>query len=224
MIGQKIKFILSNPHKWHRWIRDFFLDIRHGYRFLGGPISNADFSRGWCSSTSTDYNALNIMFSEIHIRECDVLVDVGCGKGRVFNWILNRGLKNKLIGIEVRPDIAKFTRKRLCEYQQVKILTKDIIDGIFPTDGTIFYLFDPFSEWIVKSFSNQITESIKQGYFSDKDRPLIIYYNCCHLNVFEENPIWNVKRLGNITSMNLPAAIIEPKVIQINKGDIHVSK
>ena len=35
----------------------------------------------------------------IIVNSDDVLVDVGCGKGRFFNWALSKGYKNKIIGI-----------------------------------------------------------------------------------------------------------------------------
>jgi hypothetical protein len=214
---QNIKHVLRNPDRWSRWVKDFVLDVRFGKRYLGRAILNEDQSRGWCNTTSTDYEALAIMFSKISVRKDDVIVDVGCGKGRVFNWLLSRHIKNRLIGIEVHPEVAQFTRKRLRSYLQIEIRTGNILENeIFPSNGTIFYLFNPFSEIVIRKFADKIEEKIKQGVFVHKNRPLIIYYNCCHLNIFEGNPIWNIKKCGHITTMNLPAAIIEPSAINLS--------
>jgi len=39
-------------------------------------------------TASTDYAALPFIFTRDTVLETDVLVDIGCGKGRVINWWL----------------------------------------------------------------------------------------------------------------------------------------
>jgi precorrin-6B methylase 2 len=59
------------------------------------------------------------------IEPNDVLVDVGCGKGRVTNWWLSQGLRNRMVGIELDPDVASATEKRLRRFSNVTILNED---------------------------------------------------------------------------------------------------
>lgn len=208
----KIKHTLIHPERWVRWLKYFFLDIKFGKKYLGKIIFNQNETQGYVHTASSDYDALNIIFSKIDIKENDVIVDVGCGKGRVFNWILKQGYKNQLIGIEVDPFISNFTRQRLANYPQVQILTAAIENKILPAIGTIFYMFHPFGESLVLSFANELIDNIQQGTYAKSNRPLIIYYNSKHLNVFEENPFWKISKLGSISFMGLPCAIIEPNV------------
>ncbi|OGT36273.1 MAG: hypothetical protein A3F11_04940 [Gammaproteobacteria bacterium RIFCSPHIGHO2_12_FULL_37_14] len=211
MIIKKINHCLRNPSRWKRWIQDFILDMKFGSQFLGKDVYNANLQLGRSPSTNSDYEALSALFSNITILEDDVIVDIGCGKGRVFNFLLCLGLNNKLIGVDVDPKMVEFTKKRLRKYTQIDIHLCDVETDAIPDEGTIFYLFNPFSENIVKEFSRKLIDKISRGNFnSNKDRPLIIYYNSCYLNVFENNNFWKITKLHNISSMNLSAAIICP--------------
>ena len=198
-----------------RAIRYVAWDIKYGSWYLGAKLINigkGDSSKGWHGAQSSDYDALSKMFAEISIRKEDVIVDVGCGRGRLFNYLLSQGIKNKLIGIEVDPAIAEFTRQRLRKHKQVEIVVADVEnDNALLSSGTIFYLFNPFTDRIVQKFADHLAEKIKKGDFNKNDRPIIVYYNCSsRLYIFEANPLWKVKMLGSVSHTTLQAAIIEP--------------
>ena len=206
-IASKIIYVLFSPKKFSYWLRTFFLDIKYG-AYLGKRTSNGNYARGWWGSLNSNYDDLAEMFSQIAIRDNDIIVDVGCGKGRVFNFLLHRGYKNKLIGIEVDPVIAEATKKRLHKHPQIKIVIDAIEnEGVLPLEGTIFYLANPFSELIVQNFADQLARKVKHGQYKILDRPLIVYYYCYYIDVFEANPLWDVKRLDT----QFPAAIVYPR-------------
>lgn len=204
---KRIFLFIFHPERWIEWVQALILDLKYG-KYLGGRVSNGNAGRGWFGSQNSSYKSLSIIFDQIPIKEDDIIVDVGCGKGRVFNWFLNRGFKNKLIGIEVDVDIATLTRERLRKQKQINILIGAVEDGILPDEGTIFYLGNPFSEKIVKNFADQLEKKIKQGNYHKKDRPIIVYNHCSRLHVFEENPFWTIDKLGFLTYRKVPAAII----------------
>ncbi len=79
-----------------------------------------------------------------------MLVDIGCGKGRVINFWLHQGLTNRLIGLELDPDVATAAQQRLAPYRNVQIIVGDAIENL-PTDGTLFYLYNPFERPIVEA-------------------------------------------------------------------------
>lgn len=186
-------------------------DFRYGGKFLMGKCFKGNDIKGWHGSQNSDYCALEKIFSEIVIKEDDVIVDVGCGKGRLFNWLLTKKIKNKLIGIEVDTFTAEFTQQRLGKFPQIEILIADVEKGEIPIAGTIFYLFNPFGDRIVKKFADLLAERVKIGFYKDGARPIIIYYNCHRrLAIFLENPIWKIRNLGIVSHTGLDAAIIEP--------------
>jgi SAM-dependent methyltransferase len=94
---------------------------------------------------SSAYAQLRTLFdpARVPIRSNDVLVDIGCGRGRVINFWLKQGYRNRLFGIELDESIARLTRERLRSYRNVTILSGDALE-LLPAEATLFYLFNPF--------------------------------------------------------------------------------
>jgi SAM-dependent methyltransferase len=170
--------------------RDFFLDRRYG-GWCGGvlrtPFPELQSSR----TQSTHYLQLMRLFHEVPIRESDVLVDVGCGKGRVINYWLHVGCKNQIVGIELNERVADWTRERLRRYPNVAIITGDVLDHI-PNDATLFFLYHPFGERVMERFKSALRQTVRTG-----QDLRVIYYNCIHRNIFDDDPEWNVQDLTN---------------------------
>lgn len=214
---EKIKIIflylikgLYRPKRVLQVIKNAILDFKYGGKYLGVTLANEDKINGYVNTGSSEYAWLKQLFSHFDIRREDVIIDAGCGKGRVLNWFLNQGIENKLIGVEVYPEIASFTRNRLKKYHQVEILTGCIgeDEGLID-NGSIFYLYHPFRERLMSVFSEQLFKKIKMGHYPSGDRPIIVYHNYVYLDVFEKNPIWKIKKLGVIGGHE--SAIICPR-------------
>src|SRR5262245_7544268 len=112
--------------------------------WCGGTKASPHAHQGAYFTLSTDYPQLKIVFrsDRVPITADDVLVDVGCGKGRVINYWLMSGHRNRMVGIEIDDDIARLPRRRLRRYPNVSILTGDAV-ALLPADGTKFYLWNP---------------------------------------------------------------------------------
>ncbi len=168
-----------------RLLRNVFLDFRYG-AFLGGARKTRYAHLGIADTASTDYAAFPFIFGDA-IQNFDVLVDIGCGKGRVINWWLNRGLRNEMIGIELDETIAKKTRRRLQRYKNVKIICGDALDHL-PENGTLFYLYNPFNKPWVAALKARL-----EVLFTHRAARMIFYYNCVHVDVFKNDPNWIVE-------------------------------
>jgi hypothetical protein len=73
------------------WIaRTLATDLRYG-AILSGNVGTRYRQAGAYNVVNTPYAVLPQIFAG-RIGRDDVLVDVGCGKGRVINWWLSRGL------------------------------------------------------------------------------------------------------------------------------------
>ena len=189
-----------------RLIKNIFLDIRYGGKFLGGTIKTKFAALGAKNTSNSDYGTLNYIFADI-VKPNDVLVDVGCGKGRVINFWLSKRYENNIIGLELDNRVANFTKKRLKPYKKVSIISGDAIKNL-PSEGTIFYLYNPFDEGNMIRFRERIWEI-----FSGSGSITIVYYNCIHLNVFENDSRWVIKEIKN-------DYLIKPTVIiQINSDE-----
>jgi hypothetical protein len=171
-----------------RLVRNACLDLRYG-RFLGGTTKTPYAHLGVEDTASTDYAVLPFIFTKDIVQESDVLVDIGCGKGRVINWWLSRGLANRLVGIELDEAVAQKTKRRLRRYTNVEIICGDALARL-PEDGTLFYLFNPFTEpWVLR-----LKEQLEL-LFAKRRGITVFYYNCVFGHVFRNDPHWVVEEI-----------------------------
>lgn len=148
------------------------LDFTNAGVFLGGSIEPE--LKGVYHVESTDYTVLAEIFKEIKIKREDVLVDIGCGKGRVVYWWLKKGLKNKLVGIEINNKVALQTAKRLKAFINAIICSGNALEAL-PPDGTIFYLCNPCEPFLFEEILDRI-------YLLDTLNKTVIYYNFPYFN------------------------------------------
>jgi SAM-dependent methyltransferase len=191
-------------HRWIAWfywmqiiktrcglesVRNFLID-RHFGGSCGGAYPTRFADSGARGTSSVDYYQLPKLFHEqngVVIRPSDVLLDVGCGKGRVINWWLGRGLRNKMIGIELDERFAAPTAERLRKYSNVSIVCGNALEHI-PPDGTLFFLFNPFTAPVVEAFKDRVIEVCGE----DGD-VTIVYSFCVHADIFRNDPRWVVE-------------------------------
>ncbi len=158
-------------------VRSAVRDLRHG-ALLGGTTRTRFAHLGAFHSANSPYADLDRVFAGVAVAPGDLIVDVGCGKGRSLNWFLDRYPGNDIVGIELDPDIAAATAKRLRREQRVTILCGDAVDRL-PPEGRIFYLFNPFDEAAVARFAAAL--------LARPGPATIVYYNDKHLEPFHED-------------------------------------
>jgi hypothetical protein len=171
-------------------VRNALRDLRYG-KPLGGTIKTRYAHLGALDVGNADYDDLAILFGEAEVRPDDVIVDVGSGKGRSINWLLSNHPSNQVYGIELDPEVCADTAKRLRRFPNVTILCGDATT-MLPAAGTLFYLFNPFDESVMRRFRDALVALGPTG-----DRTRIVYYNAKSLNVFEEDPRFTVRRIEN---------------------------
>jgi SAM-dependent methyltransferase len=183
---------------WQR-IYNLIVDLRFGAPLYGSVPTKYE-HLGAHSTENSSYDSLEVLFKD-KIRESDVLVDVGCGKGRVINWWLSKGLRNRLVGIELDPDVARKTRDRLRQFSNVQILTGNAAEQL-PLDSTILYLYNPFGAQVMHDLKHRLKEILANG---KTDKIRLIYLNCKCLDVFSSDEQCSI-RTGHVSH---PFAIIE---------------
>lgn len=168
----------------YRLAYNVLFDLKYG-RFLGGKKKTPYSLNGANDTANSDYRAMSLIFKG-KIKSDDVLVDVGCGKGRVLNFWISNFPKNQIVGIELDAEIAAKTAKRLRKYNNVNILSGSVLE-LIPDNATIFYLFNPFNSSVMDMFKQSLIEK-----FFAKDKGWIhsfsiIYYNPVCANSFLED-------------------------------------
>ncbi|MGB2622944.1 MAG: methyltransferase domain-containing protein [Candidatus Acidiferrum sp.] len=154
------------------------LDLRFGALLRGGKETSYPHLGAYATNNSS-YGVIHTLFRG-RVKPSDVLVDVGCGKGRVINAWLAEGYANRMIGIELDPDVAAESRRRLRRFPNVSILTGEILAN-FPRDGTLFYLFNPFNAAMMSKFKETLKECLSSR---SVPKATLVYYNSLHADVF----------------------------------------
>lgn len=167
---------------------NIIIDLVCSHKLLNGNIKTSYKSQGSNDIYHSKYSALPIIFKCVRINKDDVLVDVGCGKGRVINYWIFKSYKNKIIGLELDKKIAKQTAKQFSRLNNITIIPGNALLNI-PSDGTVFYFYNPFSKDIVIQF-----EAILSELFKNKSIK-IIYYNPKSIDVFN-NGKWVIKNIN----------------------------
>ena len=154
---------------------------------------------------STEYAHIAELFkrAKVELRETDVFVDIGCGRGRLVNYLLEKGCRSKIVGIELDREIAEQTQKRLSRYSNVTIIAGDVRDSI-PPSATVLFAYNPSGETIMREFKSRLIDSCCKTH-----DVTMIYHNCHQINVFREDSRFIVEDLGRVGP--LPAALIRTR-------------
>jgi SAM-dependent methyltransferase len=158
-------------------LRHVLFDLRFG-AVLGGGQSRSGPDDPYFGNSP--YDVLEPLFSAAGIRLDDVVVDVGCGKGRVINWLLRYHPHNDVIGIELDPGVAVRTARRLHRYEQVRIVCGDVRENI-PPEGSLFYLYNPFDADTMRGFIHALAA---KNHAAHEVR--LIYHNCRFVDLFRD--------------------------------------
>ncbi len=163
-------------------------DLRYG-GLLGGTIRSRYEHLGAFHVTNTPYDDLPFLFARADVTPDDVFVDVGCGKGRVINWLLAHHPQNRIVGIELDPEVCAATTKRLRRFGNVQIVCGDAT-SLLPESGTLFYLFNPFDGQVLRRFAAAFLAGADPA-----KRRRIVYYNCKFVDVFRDDPRFTVDEI-----------------------------
>ena len=163
-----------------RSLPNVLCDLPYG-GWLGGSIPPRYLDLGQHSVESTDWADLHALFSHplTRPRPDDVIVDVGCGKGRALAFLarLTRG-RNRIVGLELDPEVAESTRVRMRRLESVEVVPGDAVER-FPADGTLVYLANPFAEDVVERFAARLLRGDVA-----LDRLRLVYFNSAYADVF----------------------------------------
>ncbi|HMM19215.1 MAG TPA: methyltransferase domain-containing protein [Selenomonadales bacterium] len=165
--------------------RDSYLDLRYSGKVLHGNQASEFKALGANDVYHTDYGAMPFIFGQAAIAPEDVLVDVGCGKGRVINYWLSCSYANRIVGLELDPAVAASTARQFAARPNVAIVPGDAIANL-PPDGTVFYFYNPFTEEKVGEFERTLRKR------AGKKAVKVVYYNPKSLHAFD-NPHWSIQ-------------------------------
>ena len=167
------------PAKAFRKLKTIYIDTKYGYplKDVLGQTQNHEGAKP--TVASGDYDQIRLLDSLTNSN--DVLVDVGCGQGRMINYWLDKKLNNRIVGIEYDEGIACATKERLKKHKNVEIICGDATKCA-PLDATFMYLFNPFDFETTQRFADYIWDN-RARYIENHLQ--ILLYNCESFAAFD---------------------------------------
>ncbi|OFY51445.1 MAG: hypothetical protein A2W85_09910 [Bacteroidetes bacterium GWF2_41_31] len=175
---------MNKIKRFSRIFYNLFFDLKYG-SFLGGTKKTPYELMGAHDTANTGYYAMNSIFQNL-ISPNEVLVDIGCGKGRVINYWLDAFSDNQIIGIELDNLVAENTSARLSKFSNVTIISGNIINTL-PDNGTLFYLYNPFNCQVMNEFKESLISKFYINNLGWIKLFQIVYYNPICINIFIED-------------------------------------
>jgi hypothetical protein len=169
------------PRNIFRNLKTMYIDTKYGYP-LKELLSHTQTLEGARATlASGDYDQIRILDSSTNSK--DVLVDVGCGQGRIINYWLEKKMNNRIIGIEYDEGIAAATKERLKNYKNVEIICGDATKCT-PLDATFIYMFNPFDFNTMQRFADYIWDN--RDYYITSNMHILLY-NCESADAFDSS-------------------------------------
>lgn len=163
-----------------RAVRNVVTDLRHGRIAAVVPGRHG-------ATRNSDHRVLHAVFDR-RVRAGDVVVDVGCGRGRVLAHLLRHHPGHRVVGIEIDRDLAATTARRLRRSPGCEVIAGDAVAAL-PGDATLLFLFNPFGREDV----DRLRVALEARPVSDPPQRLL-YSNPRHVDVFAASAAWRVER------------------------------
>lgn len=147
--------------KYWRKLRNAIWEARLNIKTWGDGRADEPDAVGY---SATSYAAIWTILNTLDLQETDVFVDIGCGKGRVTCCAARFQLE-RVIGIEVDAalrQIAERNAGRLRRRNSPISIIGIPAQAADYSDGTVFYLFNPFGAATLKRVLEQIHSSLSE--------------------------------------------------------------
>lgn len=136
------------------------------------------------------YWFINSILDHLHLTESDIIVDLGCGKGRVLCCAAVRNVE-RVIGVEYSEPLAQIAEKNAGSMRSphcpISVLSSDAQEFDFSI-GTVYYLFHPFGPETLTGVVNQLLSGLQKNLRTVR----IVYVNPVHDHVLRDCP-WLVE-------------------------------
>jgi len=150
-----------------------------------GPFSQRAKHEDNLGYASPDYWYIRAMARRLKLAREDVFYDIGCGMGRVLCVVAGRRIR-KCVGIELLEPLCEKARCNALRLRgrkaPIEIICADAATADL-SEGTVYYLFNPFGEDTLRDFLANLETSISR----DPRKVTVVYYNSAHESVLKES-------------------------------------
>ena len=139
------KVLLQNKgghfYRLYEYILDLFLKMETSVHL--SPENYGVDPRHSVVYVPSDWWGFPFAFSRLNLSKDIVVMDLGCGKGRVLRHLAKKC--QKAYGIDILPPAIKQAEKNLRSFKNLEIYLGDARTFEFPSGIDVFYAFNPFS-------------------------------------------------------------------------------
>lgn len=166
---------------------DYYLSIQTTGVYEELDWDNFNYNR----TESTSYRVLENLMTYHTISKDDVLIDFGCGRGRIL-FFTHHFAQIPVIGVEFNPTVFDQLQENRTSYLAahpsdlpIELVHERAENYAISPHGTLFYFFNPFSIKIFRQVLHNILDSL-EAY--PREASLIIYYPLfSYINYIERN-------------------------------------
>ncbi len=162
-VKRKIRRAYVSFCRWILRVHDWFLDRRICGVSLGKVIldkcGDEKNQIGGTGTESSPYIYLKHIFSYVKLNASDRILDVGCGKGRVFAFLIKEKCPCRIDGIEHNEPVAKIAEGWTAKYPQVHVMVGDAFLQDF-NKYTVLTLSRPFFVHTYCAFIEKLEETL----------------------------------------------------------------
>lgn len=138
-------------------------------RFVPTPFSR---SHGATGSQSIPYRGLEDIFENVKLTSDDSFIDIGCGKGRVLAYMIERNVPCRLTGVELNPEVASVAKAWSSRYRNIEIIEGNAFD-LDLNDYTVLFMYRPMEKDVFSEFVQKIEQQTKHKmmlyYYADSE-------------------------------------------------------
>ncbi len=177
------------------WLADHLFDIRYGVdtcknAALDALTIESQNKEHGCPYQPTRVAPLRKLFREIGpiLPPNSVLIDLGCGKGRVL-LVASQFEFKEVRGVEFARELCETARKNCAAFSRARnvraefrIIEADVTLYEIQPDETVFFMFNPFDEAVLSKVLANIETSLQ----ARPRKILILYYNPKGAGVIEQ--------------------------------------
>ena len=153
-------------------ISELLWDVRLKIRTCGRDASHSDEDR--YPYEPTPYSVLARLADSGYITRKNLLLDDGCGKGRV-GFFLSQMTGCSCVGIEMDAGFyrsAKQNREKAISKSKVRLVRRRAEEYEIPAKVDAIYFFNPFSVEILE----KVMERVRESFFKTPRRILFFFY------------------------------------------------
>lgn len=154
----------------------------------------------------TPYIVLEELIKLNLIKKEDIVIDYGCGKGRI-GFFLNNQIGCKVIGVDHSERLLEMANKNLESYGDngyIKFVNSKA-EEYLPIDANCFYFFNPFSTKIFRQVLNRIGKSKENN---PREILIFFYYSTVEYKIY----LPTEPRLELIKSIDFTEEMINDRV------------